>query len=381
MPTIDELNNKNIKKKFKKSDYRPWNYMDEFEKESNGNHKEIIKESVGNQPDIKREFETVCSTNDIPEATKITESKSKVSNETLSDIETALDTIFRLTGHQKKIFLFITDRCMSRGMLTTGVIKGETLVDITNTTIKMVKTSIQRLVGKELIIREKGKTGRGGFYSFRIIEIVRNAAIEYKRMIAFDNHSEINGELISLHKETIKKANDNRNKLYLPDEWEQINILPLEDNGLNRNHLLDIYETGLADPQMVQESILHFAYGLEHESSKYKQYDDVLNVLIGRLRKGKPWFEKNYRSPQEIAQKKLLENKKLEIERKKKLEEDSYNLARSEWIQSLSKEDIEKAAPKKTNSTYTPPQEARLQLYFKENIWPTLKNEYLVESK
>ncbi|GGI90854.1 hypothetical protein GCM10007966_19430 [Legionella impletisoli] len=381
MPTIDELSNKSSKRKFKKSDYRPWNYMDEFEKESNGNQKGTKEKSTDNQLEIKRESRDNYSNGAILETTQTKETKVKGSSETLYDAETALDTIFRLTGHQKKIFLFIVERCMSRGMLTTSVIKGETLVDITNTTIKMVKTSIQRLVGKDLIIREKGKTGRGGFYSFRIIEVVRNAAIEYKRMVSLDNHIEINGESFGTHKEINKKSNDSQNKLYLPDEWEAINILPLEDNGFNRNHLLDIYETGLADPQMVQESILHFSYGLEYEPSKYKQYDDVLNVLIGRLRKGKPWFEKNYRSPQEIAQQKLFENKKLEIERKKKLEEESYSLAQSEWIQNLSKEDIEKVAPKKTNATFTPPQEARLKLYFKENIWPELKSEYLIETE
>ena len=42
---------------------------------------------------------------------------------------------------------------MSRGLLSTGVIRGETLVEITDTTIKMVKTSIQRLINKNLIIK------------------------------------------------------------------------------------------------------------------------------------------------------------------------------------------------------------------------------------
>ena len=42
MPTIDQLADK-TKKKFVKSDYRPWNYMEEIEKESNENQLEINK--------------------------------------------------------------------------------------------------------------------------------------------------------------------------------------------------------------------------------------------------------------------------------------------------------------------------------------------------
>lgn len=42
MPKIDDLMN-NSKKKFKKSVYRPWNYMDEIEKENQKNVNEIKK--------------------------------------------------------------------------------------------------------------------------------------------------------------------------------------------------------------------------------------------------------------------------------------------------------------------------------------------------
>ena len=48
MPTIDELTNK-TKRKFVKSEYRPWNYMDTIDKESIENQLEIIQESYGDQ--------------------------------------------------------------------------------------------------------------------------------------------------------------------------------------------------------------------------------------------------------------------------------------------------------------------------------------------
>ena len=280
MPTLEELTDKS-KKKFKKSDYRPWNYMDEIDKEY-GNQSESKKESFGNQLEIEKESNNPESL-EIKDTNKITKPKKIVEYSTDFDpnnLETMLDTISRLTGHQKKIFLFITDRCISRAMLSTGVIKGELLTQITSTTMKMVKTSIQRLVSKQLIVREKGKTGRGGFYSFKLSEIVRNAALEYKKMVGIDNQLGINRESFGSHLEIEKNGGNKKvDKTLLPEEWKKINIYPLEDIGFNHNHLSDIFETRLADPQMVQESILHFAYGLEHESAKYKQYDqNCLNM-------------------------------------------------------------------------------------------------------
>ena len=381
MPTIDELTNK-TKKKFVKSEYRPWNYMEEIEKETSTKELEIKRESIGNQLDL---VESAA----VPKIDKInnvrlvidhanSKKESALQNEHAIDHETVLDVIFRLTGHQKRIFVFIAERCMSRGMLSSGVIKGETLVDITNTTMKMVKTSLQRLVGKNLIIREKGKTGRGGFYTFRVTELVRNASIEYRRMIGIENQLEIKKESHRDQMEINLVGRSNKKNSVLPPEWDAINISPLEDIGFKHSHLIDIYEPGLADIQMVQESIMHFAYGLEHEGVKYKQYTDLLNVLIGRLRKGKPWYEQHYRSPQELAQIKFLENKKAEIERRKNLEEDSYKLAFSEWRKELSEKEIESIAPKKNGGSNITPQPARLSIYFKENIWPEKKNEYLI---
>ena len=392
MPTFEELTNKS-KKKFKKSDYRPWNYMEEHDKEY-GNQSELNKESFGsqleiksipndNQLEIKKE-----SNNSVPvkskDIHKITKYKKAVEDYIdfePNNLETVLDTISRLTGHQKKIFLFITDRCISRAMLSTGVIQGETLMQITATTMKMVKTSIQRLVSKQLIVREKGKTGRGGFYSFKLSEIVRNAALEYKKMVNIDNQLGVNSESNGSHLEISKRVESKKiTKTLLPEEWRRINIYPLEEIGFNHNHLNDIFETELAEPQIVQESILHFAYGLEHESAKYKQYDDLLNLLIGRLRKGKPWFEKNYRSPQEIAQAQILETKKNEIERKKKIEEDAFKLALSQWQEGLNKTEIDNITVRKGSGDITP-HATKLSIYFRENIWPDQKKIYLIKEE
>ncbi len=390
MPKIDDLANES-KKKFKKSVYRPWNYMDEMEKETKALSQETSKQSTASQLKIalatnktqatkgsKTDWVGIARENKCSDGVINREEKTTILE--LKNNETALDIIFRLIGHQKEIFIFIVERCMSRGLLSTGAIKGETLVNLTNTTLKMVKTSIQRIILKGLIVREKGKTGRGGFYTFRITEAVRNAAIEYKRIAAIGNKLETNEKLIR-NQNNPKIASVIENGVQnntLSEEWVKINIEPLSEIGFTYNHLMDIAEPELADPQVVQESIFHFAYGLEYETTKYKKYNDVLNVLIGRLRKGKGWIEKNYRTPKEIAQDKLNQQRKIERERLKNLKEEAYDLALQEWQDTLSPEQIEKIAPAKKSRMDITPQRVKLSLYFKENLWPAKKSDYLV---
>ena len=400
MPTIDQLADK-TKKKFVKSDYRPWNYMEEIEKESNGNQLvikeessqeqansapiesknqiEIVQESIGNQLEVRllEDEQESHSPTVTPLKNHKPDIEVKVIHADSSIHETTLDTIFRLTGHQKKIFMFIVERCASRAMLSTGVIKGEIFSEITGTTSKMVKTSIQRLVGKNLIHRERGKTGRGGFYIFSLSELIRNAALEYKRMMGNDEQSVINKVSIGNHKEIKRESAVSDKKNNLPEEWMKINIYPLEDIGFNHHHLLDIYETQLADPQMVQESILHFAYGIEYESEKYKQYTDFLNVLIGRLRKGKPWFEKSYRSPQEIAQAELLESKKNGLERRKEVEEEAFKIALAEWEEELGQSELAVITEKKGAGDIMPAS-AKISKHFRDTVWPEQKKAYLI---
>lgn len=401
MPTIDQLVDKK-KKKFVKSDYRPWNYMEEIEKESNENQLVINKESSQKQINLisavsQIEINNESISNQLETKLIEDEQEMHLSNITplkihkpdievksihadISIHETTLDTIFRLTGHQKKIFMFIFERCASRAMLSTGVIKGEIFSEITGTTSKMVKTSIQRLVGKNLIHRERGKTGRGGFYMFSLTELVRNAALEYKRMVGNEDQLGINKVSINHHMETKRGSLITDKKNNLPEEWMKINIYPLEDIGFNHHHLLDIYETQLSDPQMVQESILHFSYGIEYEPNKYKQYADLLNVLIGRLRKGKPWFEKSYRSPQEIAQAEFLEAKKNGLERKKKVEEEAFKIALAEWKEELGQSELAVITEKKGVGDIMPTS-AKISKYFRDTIWPEQRKAYLIEEE
>src|SRR6185437_13696552 len=202
MPDIDSLLEKASKKKFKKSSYRPWNYMEEIQKEEQQQEHKIDSSNVSIEEDSTPnvELSKVTETVNVPKyatpqsertqvQSSINESNKIVSATSANQKEqtnSPLYIILRLSGHQKTIFNFILERCVTRGLLSTGSVTSETLTSITNTSLTMVNTSIQRLVEKKIIHRENGKRGRGGFYSFGISQEIKDAAVEYRRLTNFD---------------------------------------------------------------------------------------------------------------------------------------------------------------------------------------------------
>lgn len=159
------------------------------------------------------------------------------------------------------------------------------------------------------------------------------------------------------------------------DPWDEVDISSLESIGFNKKHLLQIKNK--TTPDIAQESINHFAYSLKY-NKKTKEYPNPLATLITVLKRSEAWIEPNYQSPQELAQLKILEIKKAELERKKALEEELYKVAFDDWQQGLSKDEIAILAPDHRKKGDPVPPAAKLSIYFKEKIWPEKRKEYLI---
>jgi hypothetical protein len=162
----------------------------------------------------------------------------------------------------------------------------------------------------------------------------------------------------------------------LLDPWEEVDISPLESIGFNKKHLLQIKNK--TTPDVAQESINHFAYSLKY-NTKTKEYANPLATLITVLKRGEAWLEPNYQSPQELAQLKIIEIKKAEMERKRVIEEELFKMAFDEWQHDLSKEEIDALAPDGRKKGDLTPPAAKLGLYFKEQIWPEKRKEYILK--
>ena len=225
------------------------------------------------------------------------------------------------------------------------------------------RAAIRFLMEHELLERISLKIGKGGYSNYKL----KNSLFEqfevapHKGHIACVSSSSYTTTLINTTTTPYTRA-------YMP-LWQSIDVSPLHELGFNKKHILQLKTKNT--PEIIQDSINHFAYGLKF-NKKTKSYTDPISTLMGVLRKGEAWVESNYKSAQEIAQQELIKRKKVEAERLKKQEEKIYEQAFSEWFKSLTSDAIVTIASNKTEP-YAVPQRIQLNTYFQEKVWPTKK--------
>lgn len=344
-------------------------------KETNRQHLDNKQEAYGEHKDNIKETQPVDIGNK-----KITHGEqidnTKETNRQRLDNDSYHKSISFLSGIQEKIFFYIVDLCCIKGEFETGNISTKELVEAANCTYGTAKMSLKRLIDKGLIIRKTGKRSKGGYINFAMTKEVRISALDVKRakdlMPAI--HYQVKNQLKHLDNKEHTNSSSYINKktiTELDEEWSKINITPLEHLGFSIQHLIDIYATRLSSPDIVQESIMHFAFGIENNPEKYKKYPDLLNLFIGTLRKGKAWIESAYVSPREQALKEIVEHKKAEYERMKAYEEELIRFDFEEWKNNLTADEKnEYLLPAKVNGKIMGPETAHLKNHFIGKVWP-----------
>ena len=235
------------------------------------------------------------------------------------------------------------------------------------------RTALRFLLRNDLIYRVDFKVGKRGWSQYSIksslfTEIEK--AIEKGVINPFKNSVKDGDEKGSNSSSCINTTTMES----IEEVWSRVDVSPLSTIGFTHKHLMQLKTRNT--PEVVQESIYHFSYGLLY-NEKTKKYDDPLSVFMGVLRKGEVWIESNYRSPKERAQEALLNQKKEEKNRIQKMQEECYVLAFGDWQEQLTEKEIEEIAPTKTTKKFEIPQKARLGMYFKENIWPEKRKDYV----
>ena len=223
------------------------------------------------------------------------------------------------------------------------------------------RTGLRFLLKNTLVKRVAFQAGKAGWSKYKLKnELFEELAKTYQKG--------------SIQKGVINSSSNNykNTTTYKPLlDWENIDISPLENIGFNKKHLLQLMRKNL--PEIVQESINHFAYGLLY-NLKTQKYADPLSVLIGVLRKGEPWVEANYKSSQEISLEKTIENKKKQKEKISALEAELLKIEFEEWYVSLTddkKKELTKGIDK--NSMFSVSAQEKIEKgylleYFKKNI-------------
>ncbi|QGN97025.1 hypothetical protein Psal071_03651 (plasmid) [Piscirickettsia salmonis] len=360
------------------------------------NNQEHISEQYGNEygNEYRGANKNTNRNNNSSKASKISKrDNNDIKSFSHEDIDTnILKNLRKTIGHQRTIMILITSHIKSMKNDNNLInIPISILATKINTDKETVRTSIKRLQKKAILLKAQGERGRHGSTQVIVPNFVKKECLklynchpqpidetnqngnEYSNEYSNKNRNEKSLYSSSSNINTITINKDSG----LPENWLNINFTPLEEIGFTSTQLKQLHSRSLNTPEIIQDSIYHFAFALKFKKTVQK-YSEPLNVLMGVLRKGEAWTEQNYRSAQEIAQEEFIERKKAEKERLNKLKEEAYKLAFDEWSKSLTLEAIDKIAPRKKINGDITPQQVKLNNHFKENVWEKIKEEYLL---
>jgi len=401
MPIIAELIERE-KVKFKPKRYRAWESQSSTT-DSTTNTKDSTTDSTTNTKDS-----TTDSTTNTKDST------------TDSTTNTKDSTTFYLSLLSKKLVIYFLDNLENKKKLITKKICVSSLSSLLEEKVKTVRQSLLRLKNKKYIKTIDYSTSSiSGYSQYEIdkdfftkfkktyiynsnnintnttikkkeAEILKkdedsNQGNGKKNYLTFQesNPKEIYNSLetqnsnILSQSESTQKTNDKIKYEELPEEWKNINYHFLDDLHFKQHHIVGLYKLDVLEPEVVQESIEHFAYGIKHNPDNYTKYTDPLKVFYGSLRKGKPWTESTYKSTKEMATEDLIQRRK--VEKRKianetcKLVEEMEKESYEKWYYSLSEE--EKKEIKEKHKL----QESGIFNIFDEKIYKLHYGKYVME--
>lgn len=342
-------------------------YRNNWEQTENeiGNKVETNIGTIGN--DNKNEYR-----NDIRNKVVVKKEKIQVVDATSPlDDDTVQKRLLMLTGHQKQVMRQVTSHLKSRagGVGHIDIIPNVLAAKI-SASLDVTRITLKRLAEKKLLIKIPGERGRNGCCRFIVKENIVKFCFSFFNDAPCDiNH--IGNEIGNNNRNEIVYSSSNINNTTttaLPENWEQIDFSSLVRIGFSKLQLQQLYNQAATTPDIVQESINHFAYGLEH-NPKIKAYTEPLNVLMGVLRKGQAWREPTYVDPKTLALQQMLEEKRRQKEQYDAMLKELIDLEFPAWKGKLSEAEIKEIVPpdvRKANIAAAI--QASLRKYFTENV-------------
>jgi osmotically-inducible protein OsmY len=360
--------------------------------EQTGN-KEVFKQVTnGEQTGNKRV--TTAQRNEEKQVTeRVT---SKCVNREQTDYKQVTNSGFeQLRGHESRLLQLIFAECQATGELLTPPLTLDRIAESLESRKETAKTVIVRLTKKGLVKRENSATGRGGFTRFRLektlyqellIRETGNKRVTNREQTGNKRDTQRVTERVTepsssssslrstSNKELLTTGNQSSSEMGLDASWHEIDCSPLSEIRLGRNQISQIAQSGRVSPDQLQDSIYAFAFDLS-ENQKAKNISGApLNYFMGILRKGPYSPPANYESPEDRQQRIYLEAKeqqrKLRQEREARLETVEFE----EWAEKLSLDERAQLVPPKD---YSKPggtaHTMQLREYFRENVWPALK--------
>jgi len=295
-----------------------------------------------------------------------------------------------LVGLQRNILLTIFSSSKTSRTKTTEPLTLEFISNEAKTTNKSTKTAIQRLIKKGFMKTEEYKNGRGGWCKFSIPDFL------YQELLNLESYSKLTSNPIQTpfkvpsqpHPQPTPTALNNNNNYInnitttterdvvkeTGEEYKKIDFSFLSEIGFGITQISQLAELKIL-PDLIQESINHFAFGLKH-NEKTKEIPNPLYRLMGVLRKGNVWTEDNYESAQDIAMREYIERLEREKEQRRARYERIFELKYDEWFEELSDEELKKILTADEFKFGKYANESKLKIYFRRTKCETIKTHF-----
>jgi len=309
-----------------------------------------------------------------------------------------------LVGLQRSLIQLMHRQCLERRSRSTGPMSLEHVSHSVKTSKRAAKVTLQRLQFKGFIKAINFKNGRGGWTEYELPDSVFQEVLRSETSNKAATNWQQTGNKVptELATELATPVSSSSSSLYnnkttttggpetngsvaeltntqtqIDPKWLALDISGLIEIGFTQTHLIQVARDAKLTPEIVQDSIRHFAFDLRANGKAKELRGPALNYLMGILRKGFPYAApENYISPEAEAMKAYLESKRADQERRKTLEDALYELEFINWTQALSEEEKLNLAPFGGFGGERG-QQAKLSVYFRKTIWPAIKNKSL----
>lgn len=190
MPSIEELLKKGAKKKFVKTSYRPYDYdLKHREEQAKKATKDTESEKTVEKNPVKDKGiepvkqKSTAKKEPLKVENKVIEEAKPVKKEEVKQEKISVEVgaefkdyplklqgsvlkkreIQNLVGVQKKIFFTIFNACVKEGALSTISFTAKSFEKVTSSSLGTVKSALNRLFKKDLLLRLEGKRAKGGY--------------------------------------------------------------------------------------------------------------------------------------------------------------------------------------------------------------------------
>ena len=285
----------------------------------------------------------------------------------------------QLLGIQRKIVLYVFTDCISKGSLESSPITIEHFSDSLSVPYHSIKKSIDRLQARQVLERAKFKAGRGGWTQYRLSRPVYQELSRLSREGLLPTASS-DGSIKTPASKLETTGDKSPAESVLGEDWQGVDTSPLSHIGFGKAHILQLARDGKLTPELVQDSIHHFAFDLNKNDKAKELRKSPLEAFMGTLRNRGPYNAPgNYESPEAAVMRQYLEKKRAAARQAAEMEKEIFELEFSSWKAELKPSELSTLLP---GSLASIPQarESVLLEHFRDNLWPQRRAELPISS-